>query len=220
MAQSRLDIIVELETRGLKKGTLEFQREFTKMSNSASKQSNKVKGSNIALVELGRGLADFKSGGGLQDFSRGIIGSTNNVERFIEIMANTSRKSGGWGKAFKGLGKSFLGSGGILLGITLLVSYGPELFKFFKEAAVGADTFEESLEKLNKTLGESPISVEDYLTELQGIGDKNLKDIQEQIRHLENLRDSPLYKLTDQEKQDNAAKLKLLAEAGRCCSGF
>jgi hypothetical protein len=80
--------------------------------------------SNAILLESGR-LAS--------DASFGFTAIANNLSQIITLFQSFARTSGGFINSFKRLGQSLLGSGGILIGVQLLISFGPKLFKFLKD---------------------------------------------------------------------------------------
>lgn len=80
---------------------------------------------NAILIETGRVASDA---------AYGMQGIANNLSRLIELGQEYVRTgSGGLRGALSSLGKSLLGTGGILIGIQLLLSYLPRLQKKFSE---------------------------------------------------------------------------------------
>ena len=109
---------------------------------------------NIALQELGRGISDFNAVGGFtaDGFQRGLLASTNNLERFAEIAGYTIRQSGGLKGAIGALGKSLIGPGGLILGITVLLSFLPKIIEFFQDWKNGVSEAQKETEKLAETM--------------------------------------------------------------------
>ena len=145
----------------------------------------------LAIQELGRGVADFNSAGGFRDINQGLRGATNNLERFAEIAVDLSRKGGGLKNVFKQLGKSLLGTGGLILGITLLLQFLPQIIKFFKGLGSESSKLKGELKKLNTELtdlrkdyfGDGKSSVEDQII---AKWDEIIKKQGEYIKELDN----------------------------------
>ena len=81
--------------------------------------------SNAILIETGRVASDANFG---------IMGMANNFGRLIELFQEFSRtNAGGINEAFRRLKDSLLGVGGIIVGVQLLLSFAPKLFKMLGE---------------------------------------------------------------------------------------
>ena len=137
--EQRLNIEVRLDTKGLKKGTAEYRKALlrmtkatkkanlaqSKLAGGAEKLRSNNRGASAAIIELGRGASDARFG---------FHGLGNNLERATELMGSLIKKNGGLKGAFKALGASLLGPAGLVVGITVLIAYGPAILKFFKNS--------------------------------------------------------------------------------------
>ena len=155
--------------------------EVRRLNNTLNRNKKNSGSSNQAIIELGRGFADFKAGGGLQDASRGFLALANNMERFAETAAFTYKQSGSLSGVFKSLGKSILGPAGLVFAFTALLNYGPEIYKFFKEWITGAKGTSKAIEELNEKLDAGTISVEEYLAQLQADGRERIDQLNKEI---------------------------------------
>ena len=164
---------LEKRSKTARKALSSFNKESTRFTTRGGKRGRGSTSSNagFAIQELGRGIADFNSAGGFTNLNQGLRGATNNLERFAEISLDTVRQSGGVKEAFKAMGKSLLGAGGLILGITILLQFLPQIIKFFKTLRGTAAKTKDEINKLSKELselrksyfGDSKASVEDQI---------------------------------------------------------
>ena len=98
---------------------------------------------NAILLETGR-LAS--------DASYGFGAIANNLGQVISLFQSFARTNGGFVASMKVLLKSIWGVGGLMIGIQLLISFGPQIIKFFKGAATAAEIEAKALKELNKEL--------------------------------------------------------------------
>ena len=153
--EQRLQIEVKLDTKGLKRGTAEYRKALLRMTN-ATKKANLAqaklaggaeklrannRGASAAIIELGRGASDARFG---------FHGLGNNLERATELMGSLIKKNGGLKGAFKALGASVMGPAGIVVGITVLIAYGPAIIGWFKSLFTGATKSKEEIAKLKE----------------------------------------------------------------------
>lgn len=102
---------------------------------------------NAILIETGRVASDA---------SYGIQGVANNIGRLTELFQEFSRTGeGGVKGAFKELGKSLMGVGGIIVGFQLLLSFMPKIIKKFEELSAAANI----LRDITKSVGENAQSL-------------------------------------------------------------
>jgi hypothetical protein len=95
---------------------------------------------NAILIEMGRTASDAQYG---------FQGMANNIGRLVELGQEFTRTgSGGLKGALSTLGKSIMGTGGILIGVQLLISFLPTLQKKFKEWRKDTDDLDEATKKL------------------------------------------------------------------------
>ena len=103
---------------------------------------------NAILIETGRVASDA---------SYGIQGVANNIGRLTELFQEFSRTGGKGGVlgAFRQLGKSLLGVGGLIVGFQLLLSFMPKIIKKFEELSAAANI----LRDITKSVGENAQSL-------------------------------------------------------------
>ena len=142
---------------------LNLQRQITKkqiqdlalaeMNAAAAAKGNRAQSglNNAILLETGR-LAS--------DASFGFTAIANNLSQLISLFQSFARTNGGVVASLKQLGKSLLGSGGIIIGIQLLISFGDDIYNFFFQAEKAAKEFDEKLRDLTKTIDEQLDSLE------------------------------------------------------------
>jgi hypothetical protein len=117
--------------------------------NTGSLKKNRAQSglNNAILIETGRVASDA---------SYGIQGVANNIGRLTELFQEFSRTGeGGVKGAFKQLGQSLMGVGGIIVGFQLLLSFMPKIIKKFEELAGAASV----LNKISKSVGENARSL-------------------------------------------------------------
>ena len=128
----------------------------TKRSSGSFKNNRAQAGLNNAiLIETGRVASDA---------SFGMQGIANNISRLIELgQEYAGTGSGGLLGAFKQLGKSLFGVGGIIVGIQLLLSFLPKIIKRFEEIRERSDivgaTFKEVGENIASVAGNFDIYI-------------------------------------------------------------
>jgi len=90
------------------------------------------------------------------DASYGFQGMANNLGQIVSLMQISAQNAGGFGASLKELGKSLLGTGGVLIAVQLLISFLPKLEKAFKKSksAVEEETaaFRENTKEVEKNL--------------------------------------------------------------------
>jgi hypothetical protein len=95
---------------------------------------------NAILIELGRTASDAQYG---------FQGMANNIGRVVELGQEFTRTgAGGLKGALSTLGKSIMGTGGILIGVQLLISFLPTLQKKFKEWRNNTEELDEATKRL------------------------------------------------------------------------
>ena len=122
---------------------------------------------NAILLETGR-LAS--------DASYGFTAIANNLSQVVTLFSSFAETNGGVVASLKELGKSLWGIGGILIGVQLLISFGPKILDFFtgmdaaaKAAAKSTKDLAKSLDSLNANM----VVAEEYLDLLN---DTNLSE--------------------------------------------
>jgi len=95
---------------------------------------------NAILLETGR-LAS--------DASYGFNGMANNLGQLVTLFQSFARTNGGVVASLKELGRSLMGTGGVLIAVQLLISFLPKLEKLFKKNAEAVDEETEALKRQN-----------------------------------------------------------------------
>lgn len=98
---------------------------------------------NAILLETGR-LAS--------DASYGFTAIANNLSQVVTLFASFAETNGGVVASLRELGRSLFGIGGILIGVQLLISFGPKILDFFTGMDEGAKKAAESNKELSKSL--------------------------------------------------------------------
>ncbi len=147
VAEQKINIQRQITKKGLQELALaEINAAQAAKGNRAQSGLN-----NAILLETGR-LAS--------DASFGFTAIANNLSQLISLFQSFARTNGGVIESFKQLGKSLLGTGGILIAVQALISFGPKLVKFFNKAKIEAEEFEKKLKDLTKTIDEQLDSLE------------------------------------------------------------
>ena len=142
--------------------------ESVKNNSKATKTNRTQTGlNNTILIETGRVASDA---------AYGMQGMANNIGRLIELGQEYARTGeGGLLGAFRTLGRSLMGVGGIIIGVQLLLSFLPQIIKkfkewsgsvtllseTFKEAASGVESLNGNFELYVRTISDSSKSTEE-----------------------------------------------------------
>ena len=86
------------------------------------------------------------------DAAYGMQGMANNIGQLLSLFQSYSRTAGGFMASIKELGKSLLGSGGLLIAAQLLISFLPKIIKYFEKTKEAIESETEALIKNNKEL--------------------------------------------------------------------
>jgi hypothetical protein len=125
----------------------------------ATKEGRAQSGLNNAiLLETGR-LAS--------DASYGFTAIANNLSQVVTLFASFVKTNDGVVDSFKQLGRSLLGTGGFLIAIQLIISFGPQVLEFFNKLIGRSTVLKDTFEDLNSTIGDSAGKFEVYIKTLQ-----------------------------------------------------
>ena len=148
---------IEINTR-LAQSQLGLANSINK-TNAANKTGRAQSGLNNAiLLETGR-LAS--------DASYGFTAIANNLSQVISLFQSFARTNGGVIESFKQLGKSLFGVGGIMIGVQLLISFGPKLLKMFKELSGSVNILKEAFKDAGEGIATQVGNFEIYIDKLQ-----------------------------------------------------
>lgn len=88
------------------------------------------------------------------DASYGFQGMANNLGQLVSLFFSFTKTAGGVVESLKQLGKSLLGTGGVLIAIQLLIAFGDDIYNFFFGASKAAEEFKKKLDDLTKSITE------------------------------------------------------------------
>tara|TARA_R100000655_G_scaffold98796_1_gene142276 strand:- start:210 stop:2027 length:1818 start_codon:yes stop_codon:yes gene_type:complete len=174
MASKKVLIQVDLQTKGVSISANNVVKSINQMEGAQAKLiATQKKGraqsglNNAILLETGR-LAS--------DASFGFTAIANNLSQVVTLFSSFAETNGGVVKSLEELGRSLWGVGGILIGVQLLISFGPKILDFFtgmdsaaKAAAKSTKDLAKSLDSLNANI----VVAEEYLDLLD---DTNLSE--------------------------------------------
>jgi hypothetical protein len=139
IAQQKAIISNKLYTDSLKKQAIK-QVDVAEATGNARAQSGL---NNAILLETGR-LAS--------DASYGFTAMANNLGQIVSLFGSFIETNDGVVASFKQLLKSLWGVGGLLIGIQLLIAFGPKIYDFFTGMTEEMKKAAKAQEELNKSL--------------------------------------------------------------------
>jgi len=141
----------EVQTESLTKDTNRLAAAKKKLGKQTSSNNKAFSTANQTLFSFSDGIQDASQfiQGGQVNFAQGMRAVGNNIGFTAELMGNLTTKTGGLKGAFKALGKSLLGPGGILIGINLLVTAATVLPQLLGKNKESAEELEKAIEGLN-----------------------------------------------------------------------
>lgn len=129
--------------RSIAKTEMQIRRMTTVGVSGMSRLSKSSGAANFAVLSLSQGV---------QDASFGFIGIQNNITQFIQSFTQLKQETKSTKLAFKALGSTLLGPGGIFLAISAVIS----AFTYFsmrnRTATKEVDEFKQSIEELSESL--------------------------------------------------------------------
>jgi len=108
-----------------------------------------------------------ESGRLASDAAYGFQGMANNLGQLVSLFQISAKNSGGFVKALQDLKSSFFGVGGILIGVQLLISFLPQIQKWFEKSAKAASKFSGAFDDLSSKVGNAAGNFEIYIKTLQ-----------------------------------------------------
>ena len=122
---------------------------------------------NAILTEAGRTASDA---------AYGMQGMANNLGQLLTLMNQHVQTKGGFVASMKSLGASLMGTGGILIGAQLLISYLPQIQKYFEGLGKSVFKASEALEgagtDASKTIGDFEIFIETIQSSSKSLEEK------------------------------------------------
>ena len=98
---------------------------------------------NAILQEAGRAASDLRFG---------FNGVANNVGQLASLFGALINTSDSVATSLKNLGKSLLGTGGVLIAVQLLIAYADRIYAFFTGISVSAQKTQKAFESLEKSI--------------------------------------------------------------------
>ena len=163
MADQRVRYIIEFDTKTGQGQIQNLEGQIIKTANSAKQLSSQL-GTVVTGTNGKGGLDQLKNASGgatssilelgrvIQDAPYGIRGMANNITQLASSIVFTTKAAGGFRGALTALGRAFMGPGGILIGISLVVSILDDLYGANKKAEGSIDDVTDALDKENDEL--------------------------------------------------------------------
>ena len=127
-------------------------------ANAANKNRAQSGLNNAILLETGR-LAS--------DASFGFTAIANNLSQLVSLFQSFAKTNGGFIASFKELGRSLIGTGGVLIALQLLISFGPKLLKFFKGTSGAVEDFKKKFDEATKAIEAQEVELNNYINILE-----------------------------------------------------
>lgn len=131
-----------------KKETFELAKAQVELTKKTKQGKTQTGLNNAILTEAGRAASDA---------AYGMQGMANNLGQLLTLMSQHVETKGGFVASMKSLGKSLMGSGGVLILLQLLISYLPQIEAWFKgiSNSVGflSKSFKEAANSVKSTVG-------------------------------------------------------------------
>ena len=153
-------------------------------ANAANKNRAQSGLNNAILLETGR-LAS--------DASFGFTAIANNLSQLVSLFQSFAKTNGGFIASFKQLGRSLIGTGGVLIALQLLISFGPKLLKFFKGTSGAVEDFKKKFDEATKAIEAQEVELNNYIDILskanvpQKIRNNALKELEKVMPNIINL---------------------------------
>ena len=149
-----------------------IQRQITKkqVQELALAQINAADAANKSRAQSGLNNAILLETGRLaSDANFGFTAIANNLSQLVSLFQSFAKTNGGVVKSLEKLVGSLLGTGGLLIGLQLLIAFGPKIFAFFKELLQGIDVLGIAFKDAGKTVQNSAGDFEIYIDKLQDV---------------------------------------------------
>ena len=176
----------ELSAAGKEYARLKAATDDQRLANNLAAKSavNMAKGIKQGRTQSGLNNAILLETGRLaSDASFGFTAIANNLSQVVTLFSSFAKTNGGVVASFKELLKSLWGMGGVLIGLQLLISYGPRLMDMFMrlmgETMKLSDVFKDASKEVEGTAGK----FETYTKTLQD-SSKSQKEQQDAIKAL------------------------------------
>jgi hypothetical protein len=209
-----------------------IQRQITKkqVQELALAQINQANASDKSRAQSGLNNAILLETGRLaSDASFGFTAIANNLSQLVSLFQSFAKTNGGFVKSLGTLIKSLMGSGGVLILLQLLISYGADLMKFFKGTSGAVDDFRKKFDEATKAIEAQEVELNNYIEVLgkanipQKIRNNALKELEKVMPNIIDLDKENKLSIDDLRKATEnyieqatlRAKLEALLEANR-----
>jgi len=157
----------------------ESGREYAKLTAATNDQKLANNLAAKSAVDMAKGMKQGRAQSGLNnailletgrlasDASYGFTAIANNLSQVTSLFGSFVKTQGGVIASFKALGKSLLGSGGFLIAIQLIISFGPQIFAFFERLLGFSRELQDAFKGASGTVKDSAGSFETYTRTLQ-----------------------------------------------------
>ena len=169
--EKSIQVKLGMDSSALTKSINESKAQLASLKKSVDNTSQSFAGMKPQVANGGNALMQFSRIA--QDAPYGIIGIGNNLTATAEAFGHLSKQSGGAGNALKAVASSLMGTGGILLavslvttGLTLLSQSGLTIGDVFDKLTGNFDAFGESMKKIAE---ESKKSAAEQISSLKGM---------------------------------------------------
>lgn len=157
MADNILKGIIKIEAPGVTQTANQVSTAATRMEQSIKKIAPAVNSANLALINTGRVI---------QDLPFGFLGVANNLNPLLESFQRVKAETGSTSAAFKSMGASLFGAGGLGFALSLassaMILFGDRLFKAKKstdDAKKSADDYKNSIDGIFKSVAKEAAEV-------------------------------------------------------------
>jgi len=168
LAHAESDLAKELAVVNLK------TKEQIQVNNQAAAQTikNVNKGSGQFRTQVGLNNAILtEAGRAASDLRFGFNGVANNVGQIASLFGNLIQTSDNVGTSLRNLASSLMGTGGILIGIQLLIAYGDRIFQFFTGAEESVSRFQKGIDTATASLDVQIETFSRLISSLEKYGD-------------------------------------------------
>lgn len=182
--EKSIQIKAGLDTTEITKNIKDAKKSLTDLKQTLKDTGNAFQGAAPKIANGGNALMQFSRIA--QDAPFGIMGIGNNITATVESFNHLKQSTGSAGGALKAMASSIMGSGGILLGVSLLTSgltymsqKGLTVGDVFNKLTGRFDEFKKALSEVNaeaaKTAGSEASMMKGYVSAAQNV-DLSMRD--------------------------------------------
>ena len=188
---------------------------ITQLKLEAAAQMNAAAATKKGRAQSGLNNAILLESGRLaSDLNYGFTAIANNLGQLVTLFGSFAETNGGVVASLKALGRSLWGMGGVLIGVQLLIAFGPDILKFMKDITGFGNKLKDAFDDINESIGNTTGKFELYIRTLEDStkSDKEHSDAVKQLNkefpeYIKNLKDAGLTIDDVKNKTDGAAKV-------------